>query len=344
MRLAAFQKTLSLDAAIIENPVDLLYLTGLSLSKGILCITKTESILFVDGRYFEKAKREASCSVGLWEGESPWRWLTERRCASVAFDSAFTSYDQFVHLEKKRGAASLVPCSRLLKEQRGVKSQEELRALQNAADLTWEGYRHVIASLKEGISEEALAWEFESFVRTRGASSLSFEPIIAFGENSAYPHHRAGKSQLKQDQIVLIDVGAVLASYRGDLTRVHFFGRPDPALVEMLAWTRAAQEAAFRAVRPGALLGSVDRSARAIYVEKGVEALFSHGLGHGIGLETHEYPSLKMSGPDIEVPIAQGMVFTLEPGLYRPGVGGVRWEDIVVVTKEGARRLYPNGP
>lgn len=342
MRIKSFQKSLSTHGAIIENPIDLFYLTGLSLSKGILLVTQGESRLFVDGRYFEKAKEKAPCPVSLLEGDAVWSWLRERLSSSLAFDSATTSYEQFLHLEKK--GIPLVPISRLLKQQRGIKSQEELQALQKAADLTWAGYRHILSCLKEGVSEKALAWEFESFVRTRGASALSFDPIIAFGENSAYPHHRAASSQLKQGQIVLIDVGAVVDSYRGDLTRVHFFGAPNPALTEMLEWTRAAQESAFQAVRPGVSLGDLDQKARAIYAREGVEPLFTHGLGHGIGLETHEYPSIKATGPDMQVPIEEGMVFTLEPGLYRPGVGGVRWEDIIVVTKSGAKRLYPNGP
>ena len=330
------------DCAVIEHPIDLYYLTGLSLSRGMLLVTAQESVLFVDGRYLAKAQKEAPCPVQLWEGDAPIRWLQENHSKTIEFDSAKTSYEEFTHLQKKLGNIELIPTPSLLKRQRGVKRPDEIAALRRAADVTWKGYKHIAGLLKEGVSEKELAMEFEFFVRKAGASELSFPPIIAFGENSAFPHYPAGEAKLKKNQIVLMDLGAVVDQYRGDLTRVHFFGKVDPELENMLAWTQQAQKAAIDAVRPGTPISELNRLARGVFAEHGVLDLFVHGLGHGVGLEIHEFPSLKVDSPDQTVLLEPGMVFTIEPGLYRPGLGGVRWEDMVLVTSNGSEKLFPS--
>jgi len=338
-RIAQFQKRIRGDAAIIENPTDLLYLTGMHLSRGVLAATKNEAVLYVDGRYFAKASKEAPCDVKLLDTEALARFLREAKVEKLEYDSAQTSCDRLFALQKESEQVELIPKSRILKLERGVKDLEEISALKRAAALTWRGCQHAASLLKEGITEEEIAFEFEYYVRKHGASGLSFEPIVAFGENSAYPHYRAGKAKLQNDQIVLIDVGAIVDSYRGDLTRVHFFGKPHPELQKMLEITQAAQRAAIETIRPGVKLEEVDRAARDVFRNEGVESLFVHGLGHGIGLETHEFPSLKTGNGDGELSLEPGTVFTVEPGLYRPGLGGVRWEDMVCVTDKGVEIL-----
>jgi len=338
-RISALQQRLTTDALLIENPVDLLYLTGLSLSKGVFVLTKHESCLFVDGRYIAVAQNTAAVPVVLLEKNSVSGWCSQHKVKTLGFDSAWTTVEQLEVLNTY--AEKLVPVSKPCKPLRVVKEVRELTALRKAADLTWAGLQHVLGLLREGITELELAWAFETYVRTHGASGLSFEPIVAFGKNSAFPHHRAGNTKLQKNDLVLIDVGAIVDSYRGDLTRVHSFGSPDPKLLQMLEWTKQAQAAALQKVKPGARVEELDVAARAVFARHGVEPLFSHGLGHGIGLETHEFPSIKKSGPDAHVKLEAGMVFTLEPGLYQPGLGGVRWEDIVLVTATGVERLYP---
>lgn len=322
-RITKFQKSIK-GWVLIENPVDLFYLTGLKLSRGALLIGD-EVTLFVDGRYFAKAKNEAPCAV---------RPLEEMNLKGkqIQVDSFFTTMDRCEALKKE---TEILGHSRLLKRMRSVKELKEIEALKRAARITYKGFEHVASLLKTGVSEEELAFEFEVFVRKQGASGLSFEPIIAFGENSAYPHHRAGKSMLKKDQIVLIDVGAVVDQYAGDLTRVVFFGQKDPELARMLELTQNAQKEAINAIRKGATFGSLDVAARRIFVAAGVEALFTHSLGHGIGLETHEFPAIKATSPDRDEKIEPSMAFTIEPGLYKPGLGGVRWEDVIIVTDSG---------
>jgi Xaa-Pro aminopeptidase len=338
-RLSEFQKRLETDAAMLENPVDLFYITGLNLSRGVLLVTKEDATLFVDGRYFAKAQKIAPCTVRLLAGNYLIDWLEARPIRTVEFDAEWTAVARHEALKQEAKSVFFKPCLGLLKAQRMIKNGEELISLRRAASVTFAGFKYIESLLKEGVTEEELAMEFEFFVRKAGASALSFSPIIAFGENSAYPHYRAGKSTLTLGQIVLIDVGAIVDDYAGDLTRVIFFGPPDAQLEVMLELTKKAQQKAFEAARPGATFGELDLAARSVYVEAGVEPLFTHSLGHGIGLQTHEYPSIKATGSDRDIKLAAGMVFTIEPGLYRPGLGGVRWEDVVVVTKNGCERL-----
>lgn len=317
------------DFLFVDDPIDLFYLTGLSLSKGRLVAFSDRAILFVDGRYVERAKREAPClvqSTGLEQLLSKYR--------KGAFDSLFTSFEEHRLLQNQFPHIEWVPLPKPLKELRLFKEESEIAALRKASQLTAEGMRYLLPLFKEGVTEEELALEFEIFCRRKGASRLSFSPIIAFGENSAYPHYRAGKAKLQRDQIVLIDVGAVVDAYAGDSTRVFFFGRPHQELNRLYQLVQRAQKKAIAAIRPGVRLGELERLAREELQQE--EKFFVHGLGHGIGLETHEYPRLK---EDVSLILKPGMVFTIEPGLYYPGLGGVRCEDAVLVTETGCDLL-----
>jgi Xaa-Pro aminopeptidase len=332
-RIDQFAHTLT-TPCLIEAPADLLYLTGLTLSKGRLLVSSQESILFVDGRYYEKAKQTAPCKVCLW---AEWKDIPFKE---VGFDSSFVSYESYLLLQKELPNVQFVPIANPLKKIRAVKDQDEISCLKKAAALTWKGYQRILEVLQEGISEEEVALEFEIFCRKNGASGLSFSPIIAFGENSAYPHHRAGKDRLRKDQIVLIDIGAVVDHYAGDMTRMFHFGKVDPKLIWMEDLVRKAQQAAIDLVQPGICFGALDSLVREIFQKENVKQLYTHNLGHGIGLDTHEYPRIRFDGEDKDVILEPGMVFTIEPGLYQPGLGGIRIEDMILVTDQGHTNLY----
>ncbi len=327
------------EGCLIEDPSDLYYLTGLSLSIGRLWVSEKESCLFVDGRYYARAKREAPCPVELNTGIHFKKVLQNVKRAS--FDSAFVTYNGFLALKSGFPHIEWVPVSSPLKNLRLIKDGAEIAALRKAAHLTWQGYQHILRHLKEEVSEAELALEFEFFCRKNGASGFSFEPIIAFGENSAYPHYRAGNARLKQNQIVLIDVGAIVDRYCGDMTRVVFFGKPDPGLAHFDQLNRSAQKKAAALVRPGLKIGELDRVVREEFRKENLEELYTHSLGHGIGLQAHEYPRIKVDGDDKDLILKPGMVFTIEPGLYQPGLGGVRYEDTVLVTETGYENFYP---
>lgn len=318
----------------VDDPVDLFYLTGLFLSLGRLVVTSESARLFVDGRYIAIAQEKAPCEAHLLSDLK--KHIPK---GPIAFDSAFLSYEEFLELQKAFPEHSLIPAPQPLKELRVIKDAHEIAALRKAAQLTRAGYQHIAGLLKEGVSEEALSLEFEFFCRKNGASKLSFEPIVAFGKNSAYPHHRAGKDTLKKNQIVLLDLGCVVDGYAGDMTRVVFFGDVDAQLKQDYALIKQVQKNVIAHVAPGSRFGELDKLARLELEKAGAESLFSHGLSHGIGLDVHEYPRLKIKGGDANLVLQPGMTFTVEPGIYRPGLGGVRYEDVVLVTKEGHETL-----
>ncbi len=337
-KIESLQKILKehhLDALIIESPIDLFYLTGLEVSKGYLVVKPSGSTLFVDSRYIEMARKLSFLPVELNEKKSFMKGLH----GSIGLDSAFMTYEEYRALEKGFPDLLFVAVPSPLKHMRAVKTPDEMAALKRAAHLTYEGLLHMKGLLREGISEEELAFAFEWFCRNKGASGLSFEPIVAFGPNSAYPHHRAGKTLLQKGQIVLMDVGAVVDHYHGDLTRVAFFGEADPKLLYFLQVVKRAQNQALEAVRPGVSVGRLDEIVRQEFQREGLEELFLHSLGHGIGLETHEYPRIRFDGEDAGLMLAPGMVFTLEAGLYQAPLGGVRYEETIAVTEDGYENL-----
>jgi Xaa-Pro aminopeptidase len=273
----------------------------------------------------------------LWEEQKA---ILEKE-KRIGFDSATLTFDDYLSLKKEYPHIEWTPHPHPVRTLRAIKEAREIALLKKAADLTWRGLQKILEELKEGVSEEELALTFEIFCRKNGASGLSFSPIVAFGENSAYPHYRAGKTKLRKNQIVLIDVGAIVDHYCGDMTRVFFFGQPDPELARFEQIVRSAQRKAVAHVRPGIRAGELDELVRNEFEKANVKQLYIHSLGHGIGLETHEYPRLRFDNEDKDLILEAGMVFTIEPGLYQPGLGGIRIEDTILVTETGHENFFP---
>ncbi|EKE08256.1 MAG: aminopeptidase P [uncultured bacterium] len=321
---------------LIEKPIDLLYFTGLHLSRGRLFVEKERVRLFVDGRYFHWAADRAPCEVLEWDA------FLKVDAKKVQFDSTYLSYDGFVHYQKLCPGIEWIPEPHLTSPFRKIKEAKEIHALRKAARLTLLGIEHVAQMLKVGVTEKELVLEFELFILKHGAEKLSFEPIIAFGKNSAFPHHRSGYTPLSENAVVLIDAGAVVDEYAGDLTRVYYFQKPDPNIVRLEKIVEEAQAKALSLIRPGILLKELDRAVREIFSRENVKQFYMHSLGHGIGLEVHEFPLIRETAGS-EGKIEEGMVFTIEPGLYEPGRGGVRLEEMVEVTETGSRLLVERG-
>ena len=338
-RIELLQKHLHqwpIDALLIENPVDLLYLTGLKLSRGRLWVSARDIQLHVDGRYFDEASLKSPCSVKCWV-----RGQEERRTGRIGFDSFWTTVANMGRLQSESPEAVFQPVPQPLKEQRLIKDAKEIGSLREAAKITWAGIQHVQKLFKVGISEREIALEFEFYVRKQGASGLAFETIVAFGENSAYPHHRASPTRLEKDQIILIDAGAVFDQYCADVTRVFFFGKIDSRLERMYEIVRQADQASRSFVRIGAKVSSIDQAARDLFERENVEELFTHSLGHGIGLEAHECPLIRHDGEDRDLELRPGMAIAIEPGLYQPKLGGIRYENSGIVTDSGFESFYP---
>lgn len=325
---------IEVEALMIDDPTDLFYLTGLELSLGKLFIFKTQRpILCVDGRYEEACLSQTAIDVQLWDRQSAPPFPLPAR---VGFDPDNTSVTAYEHCQQLMNI-QLIPIHAPILQQRMIKDAGEIMLLQQAADLGSQGFDRIKEWLKVGITEKELTLELEIFWRRLGGDKVAFDPIIAFGENSSRPHHRASQRALKQGDIVLIDIGVTRQRYHSDMTRVLFFGDADPQLIEIYHLVHAAAEIAYTHCRPGVAVGDIDAAARHHIESAGHR--FVHGLGHGVGLEIHELPRLRTGTPGAQQPLVPGMVLTIEPGIYLPGKGGVRLEDTIVITPSGYQSL-----
>jgi Xaa-Pro aminopeptidase len=331
------------EALLIEHPIDLLYLTGLELSAGKLLVHSKDCCLFVDGRYFEMCRKNSPCRVAPLDEHSIKNWLSSHALFSLAFDQERTSYQRFLQLQNMASELRnvsqnfyLLPKESPVQALRLIKDADEIVLLREAAQMAYEGYTFVAQNLKEGIMEAELALSLEFFWKKRGAKKLAFEPIIAFGINSSMPHYRAGTTQLKKGMSVLIDIGVVWQHYHSDMTRVLFFeGNSNPIMEQIFKIIQEAQQRALAISKPGTRIGDLDATARDWIHLHGYGPYFTHGLGHGLGLEIHEPPTLRANGAHKEMLLQPGMVITIEPGIYLPDIGGVRLEETVLITSEG---------
>ncbi|MCC5832235.1 MAG: aminopeptidase P family protein [Chlamydiales bacterium] len=321
----------NVDLLIIDNPVDLFYMTGEELSAGRLLISEEGAALYVDGRYYGRCNKALAIPVFLLGRESP---LPQFEGMRIGFDAGYTTYENYERLTALKGER--IPLLSPIGEIRQVKEPQEIESLRRAAELGSKGFDFVVSSLAEGVTEEELALELELYWRKEGGERLAFRPHIAFGENSAYPHYHVGKRALKRGDLVLIDIGVVLNRYHSDMTRVLFYGEPDFELQKIYRIVHQAQLKALKLCKPGRPLAELDRAARSLIEEAGYGESFLHSLGHGVGLEIHEGPWIRKGASGT---LREGMVVTIEPGIYLEGKGGVRLEDTVVITSEGFENL-----
>ncbi len=332
------------DACLLEDPIDLYYFTGLPLSAGSLLISPKASALFVDGRYYTIAKKYSPVEVFLKEQESVKKFFEQNEVERIAIDSTQLSVDAFEQMKKGFPKTSWITIPHLTRPLRVIKDMEELAKMRRSAHITKEAFLFAAKTLKEGITELEVAWKFESFCREHGATKMAFEPIVAFGDHSAFPHHRSGNRKFRQSDVVLIDVGCVFDSYASDMTRTLIPVDAPKEMQKIAQIVKKAQAAARKLCKAGVKVKELDEAARSVMRKEGLEAYFTHSLGHGIGLETHEFPRLTSKGPESETILQEGMVVTIEPGLYLPELGGVRHEDTVVVMKDGIENFYEDLP
>lgn len=336
-RLRALLSTLEVDALLIEQPLSLFYLLGIELSAGQLLVGPQSSLLLVDGRYTEAANKQTLTPTAPQSLDTLKEWCQQHQVRRLGVVGEQTTILRWRALEAELTSLgiTLQALSDPVMRMRVIKDPQEQALLRRAAKLTVMGIEYAETLLQEGVQEDQIALEMEVFWRRAGGQRLAFDPIIAFGANSSMPHYRAGFRQLGQHDAVLIDAGVVVEGYHGDCTR--FFPRHHcpPQLALAQAAVHEAQQAAIAAVAPGVPLGRLDALAREALRKHQLEPYFTHSLGHGVGLEIHEPPRLKEDGPDREVVALPGMVFTIEPGVYLPGIGGVRLEEMVLVTESG---------
>ncbi|MEA3459204.1 MAG: M24 family metallopeptidase, partial [Chloroflexota bacterium] len=219
---------------------------------------------------------------------------------------------------------------------RAVKEEDELKKIKRAVALTDEAFAHIVDFIEPGMTEKEVAWELEVFMRTYGAEKMAFDPIVAAGPNGAMPHATPSEQAIRPGESLIMDFGCVIDGYHSDMTRTICLGRPDDRFQEVYDLVLSAQLAAEEAIRPGMMGKEADGIAREVIEKAGYGEQFGHGLGHGVGLAIHEKPTLGALSCDVLEP---GMVFTVEPGIYIPGWGGVRIEDVVVLGEDGPEVL-----
>jgi Xaa-Pro aminopeptidase len=328
--------SLGADAFLVSHLPNIRYLCGFSGSAGLLLVGASAATLFTDSRYTFQAREEVSGARVRIAKRGPLQAVADalggyRR---VAWSTGHITLAQQNALRAGRGArVRWVSDGNAVEKLRAVKDAEELAAMRAAAGLISDVFGRVVRMVRPGVSELDLAAEIEYGIKHRGGSGPAFETIVVSGTRSAWAHARPTPKPLKKNELVVLDHGAILRGYCSDLTRTVFLGRASGKVRNMYYAVLEAQEAAKRTIRPGVKARDVDWAARRALKRRGLARYFTHSTGHGLGLEVHEMPRL---GRGEETLLQEGMVVTVEPGVYLEGVGGIRIEDDVVVTAQGA--------
>lgn len=338
-RLRALLAEHEIDAFVTSSPANRLYLTGFTGSAGTVVVGREEAYFLTDFRYVEQAKAQAPAfTLVRYDDpvESLGEVLSDMGAKRVAYESEHLSVASFQRMQEKIKDVTWKPVRRWVERLRAVKEPAELEAIQRAVDLADRAFDYIIQRLK-GRTEREVALDLEFFMRKEGAWKLAFDSIIASGPNGALPHARPSDRVIEEGDLVTLDFGCVLDGYCSDMTRTVAVGKSDERQREIYRLVLEAQETGVAAVRPGKTGKEVDAEARRVIADAGYGDYFGHGLGHGVGIEVHEAPPvLSKRGED---PLEAGMVTSVEPGIYIPGWGGIRIEDLVVVTDDGCRVL-----
>lgn len=346
-----------IEALLVTALPNVFYLSNLRATAAAALLTAEELWLVTDARYRTVAEAllaSGSAAPGTHllvvdrtYDETIVNLLATRPERRVGFEAAHLAVKRYRWiaevLSARRPDVTLVPTDRLVERARIKKDRFELELLRKAGGLVAELVPRVLAFLRPGRSEREIAGEIDWLLRRAGFERPAFDTIVASGPHSALPHHRPGDRTLGPGDLVLLDFGGVYDGYCVDLTRTVALGEPEPWARELAEAVAAAHAAALGAIRPGTRPSEVDEAARTLLHARGLGEYFAHGTGHGLGIEVHEEPRLTRRDAlgaagdlaETDPPLEPGMVFTIEPGLYRPGLGGVRLEDDVIVTDAG---------
>lgn len=355
--LRAELRTREMEALLVSSAASRRYISGFSGSAGTLLVSATTALLFTDARYIGRAAREAPAfAVRQVSRERPLAGLLvealgEAGLQQLAFDARQMTVAQHMRLiqaldeqasAQNGGPATQPPTLLAIKEQepvemlRQVKDADELAALRQAVAIADAALTAVLPLLRPDLTERQAAWLLEAAMRERGADAAAFPIIVAAGRNAALPHAEPGETLLGSGQPIIIDMGAVYQGYHSDLTRTVTLGEPEPRFWEVYDAVLAAQEQAFANLRPGLTGEEADALARSSLEAAGMGEAFLHSLGHGVGLEIHEGPSLART---VSEPLRSGNVVSVEPGAYLEDWGGVRIEDLVLLGEDGCTVL-----
>jgi Xaa-Pro aminopeptidase len=338
-----------LDAMLISAPENRRYLSGFTGSAGYLLLSTDHAVLVTDSRYTEQAASQApDYRVLQVRGGWDWliEWLKETGVGRLGFESqnmTVATHNDVVEKLKEAlkqddslNNVSLVATSGIVEEQRTIKDDDELSSLQKAIDASDAAMEAVCPEIREGMTEREVAWRLEASMRDFGADGISFDTIVAAGPNGAMAHHMPSDRPICRGEPIVIDMGAKVGGYCSDITRTVVVGEHDDQFRQIYDTVLGAQLTAINLVKAGMTGEECDGLARTVIAEAGYGDNFGHSLGHGVGLAVHENPRV---GPRSTEVLATDTVFTVEPGIYVSGWGGVRIEDIVVLRGEGASTL-----
>jgi Xaa-Pro aminopeptidase len=333
-------------AMLVSNPINIRYLTGFSGSNAMVIVRPQDAVFMTDFRYLERVKpirefidvKQVSQEIMAPAAEQLVSMVGDG--ATAGFEGDDLSYTRYAALAQQAGAGRLKSVNDAVERLRTVKDDEELDIIRRAADLLEGVYAGLAEGGFAGRTERDVAWRIIELLHEAGADGPSFSAIVASGERGALPHAEPADVEIPADTLVTIDLGALVDGYCSDCTRTFATGAIPEELDEAYRIVQHAQQVGLDAVRPGVTGKEVDAVVRDLIAEAGHGDHFQHGTGHGVGLDIHEHPRLNRTG---DATLEPGMVVTVEPGIYLPGVGGVRIEDLVIVTADGAERLtgYP---
>jgi Xaa-Pro aminopeptidase len=342
MRIQKLRQTLrnqGVDAILVTRPENRRYLSGFTGGDAALLITQGEAFLLTDFRYYEQVAEEApEFQLVKVEGKPSQvlkQVLKKLDAKTLAFESSHVPFAQYQEWKKATRGTKWVPTQDAVESLRMIKDDDELAKMRKAIAISDAACDYIRGFVKPGMTEKQVAWELESYMRTHGADELAFPLIVGSGPNGAKPHAVLQERPIQEGEAIVLDMGARVDGYNSDLTRTICL-KPDNKLQEIYDLVLRAQLAAEAGARPGMTGQEVDALARQVIRDAGHAEHFGHGLGHGVGLAVHENPG---AGRTATMTFEPGMLCTIEPGIYLPGWGGVRIEDIVLFTADGVEVL-----
>ena len=331
----------NIESILITHLPNIYYLSGFSGTSGFLCLTLNKARLYTDFRYLQQAAEEAPFFEIIKVGSSEdfaeiSSFLVKSKIKNLALEETHLTVRKYNRFQTSALGIELIPQFQFVEEIRAIKEEAEVEKITTAAKIADQAFQQVLPLIKPGMREEEVALELEYRLRKGGSQKNPFDIIVASGPRSALPHGLASSRIIGEGELITIDFGAVFNGYSSDMTRTFVLGEPSQKQRDIYKMVFEAQKLALADIRKGNHCAAIDGAVREYFQKKGCASYFGHGLGHGVGLEVHELPILS---PKSNWSLEEGMVFTVEPGLYLEGWGGVRIEDMVVLRSDGPEVL-----
>ena len=329
------------EAVLLHNPSNMFYISGYS-GEGLVLLTEKTKAIITDFRYTEQAEKQApGFSVHMTtrdcdHNQTAFKFMQAESISAVCYEDDYVTVRAFHDMEKVMEGVAFSPVNKAVEKLREIKDASEIEKIARACRITSEAFDYIITVIKEGMTELEIARALENYMLSHGAQDIAFHTIVAAGENGSLPHAIPGARKVKKGDMITMDYGAKVDGYCADMTRTVALGEPSPQMRHVYEVVLKAQEMAQSALGPGKICRDIDAVARDYIASQGFSENFGHGLGHSLGIDIHESPRLSMLCTDTT---RENHLLTVEPGVYLPGVGGVRIENTCVVTRDGCYSL-----